>query len=73
MIVLLWLQLTINDFKLVPIIVGSLHVEDYKNLDFEGYKSYINKTEITICGRNPIGLLLNQLKATPCQSTQQTQ
>jgi MEMO1 family protein len=112
-----WLQLTINDFKLVPIIVGSLHMEDYKNLasvvkrcigsktiivvssdfthygiyfnynpfplnkdtrnniegldkgainkiinlDFEGYQSYVNKTEITICGRNPIGLLLNIL------------
>ena len=112
-----WLQLTIRDFKLVPILVGSLNEEDYKylatvlrkfidsntiiavssdfthygnsygytpfplnkdtrnnielldkrainkiiNLDFSGYQRYLKKTGITICGRNPIGLLLNIL------------
>lgn len=112
-----WLQLTLGDFKLVPIIVGSLHTDDYKylasvlkkcvvgntiivvssdfthygnyfsytpfplnkdtrnnielldkeainkiiNLDFRGYQTYLKKTGITICGRNPIGLLLNIL------------
>ena len=31
------------------------------NLDFSGYQSYHKNTGITICGINPIGLLLNIL------------
>jgi AmmeMemoRadiSam system protein B len=112
-----FLQLTLKDFKLVPILVGLLDGNDYKfladiikkyvdkntvivtssdfthygsyfsympfpidektrdniknldhgaigkiiNLDFAGYQQYLNKTRITICGRVPIGLLINIL------------
>jgi AmmeMemoRadiSam system protein B len=31
-------------------------------LDFEGYQQYLSKTRITVCGRLPIGLLLNVLE-----------
>ena len=112
-----FLQLTVKDFKLVPILVGQLKNRDYKilsnilknyvdestvivvssdfthygssygympfsydentreniknldegaieqitNLDFTGFQQYLDKTEVTICGRMPIGLLLNIL------------
>jgi predicted class III extradiol MEMO1 family dioxygenase len=31
------------------------------NLDFSGYQNYLKNTGITICGINPLGLLLNIL------------
>ncbi len=113
-----FLQHTVKDFKLVPILVGALYKDDYRllaqvirtyvdkntvivvssdfahygssfgytpfpldektgdkikrldygviekinRLDFEGYRQYLKETGITICGRLPIGLLLNILE-----------
>ena len=37
-------------------------IEKINNLDFEGYQQYLAKTGITVCGRLPIGLLLNILE-----------
>jgi AmmeMemoRadiSam system protein B len=116
-IMLPFLQRTLDDFKLIPIIVGQLSINDYEtlaniikkeidentlivvssdfthygpnysyvpfpldentrqnienldkgaidriiNIDFDEYQKYLTKTEATICGRNPIGLLLKIL------------
>ncbi|MCD6460923.1 AmmeMemoRadiSam system protein B [bacterium] len=115
-----FIQRTLKNFKLVPIIVGQLRSEDFELLskalkpfvddttlivassdfthyghnfgylpfyddiknnlanldgkavseiiaeDFNGFRSYIKKTGITICGRDPISLLL---KLVPANST----
>ncbi|MCP4666579.1 MAG: AmmeMemoRadiSam system protein B [Deltaproteobacteria bacterium] len=37
-------------------------IEKINNLDFKGYQRYLSKTGITICGKLPIGLLLNILE-----------
>jgi AmmeMemoRadiSam system protein B len=37
-------------------------IEKINNLDFDGYQQYLSKTGITLCGRQPIGLLLNILE-----------
>lgn len=34
-------------------------VERINDADFKGFRDYVRKTRATICGRNPIGILLN--------------
>jgi len=36
--------------------MGMEHIE---NKDFDGFTDYLNETKNTICGRRPIGVLLN--------------
>ena len=37
-------------------------IEKINSLDFEAYQQYLSKTGITVCGKMPIGLLLNILE-----------